>query len=140
MKSAKTKLLIVEDSALVQKLLKGAIQKISGTGINSHIKIIQATTCYEARSLFKCAHPEIVILDISLPDGSGLNLLDEFRNDINTPPPAIILVLTNFSTPEFRRKCLLAGATEFFDKADMHSFLKYFINEIHPSKLTSKQT
>lgn len=132
MESTKTKLLIVDDSALMQKLLKGAIEKIAHSGFNNDIKIMQAINCYEARHFYKCAHPEVVVLDISLPDGSGLNLLDEFRHEENNTPPATILVLTNHASPEFRKKCLSAGANEFFDKADIHSFLSYLTMKINP--------
>lgn len=131
MESTKTKLLIVDDSALMQKLLKGAIEKIAHSGFNNDIKIMQAINCYEARHLYKCAHPEMVILDISLPDGSGLNLLDEFRQEANNTPPASIFVLTNHASPEFRKRCLAAGANEFFDKADIHSFLTYLTSKFN---------
>lgn len=130
MKSEKTKLLIVDDSALIQKLLKGAIERMAGNGFSSDIKIMQAINCYEARHLYKCAHPEVVILDISLPDGSGLNLLDEFRSDTGNTPPATIFVLSNHASPEIRNRCLSAGANEFFDKADIHGFLNFLTQKI----------
>lgn len=132
MESTNTKLLIVDDSTLIQKLLKGAIEKISHDSFTGDIKIMQAINCYEARHLYKCAHPEMVILDISLPDGSGLNLLDEFRKEQNNTPPVTILVLTNHASPEFRKRCLAAGANEFFDKADIHAFLSYLTMKFKP--------
>lgn len=138
MKSEKTRLLIVDDSVLIQKMLKGAIERISGSGFNSNIKVLQAINCYEARSLYKCTHPDVVILDLSLPDGSGLNLLNEFRNEPGIITPATILIFSNLSSSEIRNHCLNAGANGFFDKADFNSFISYLTQEINSINQNTK--
>jgi len=58
---------------------------------------------------------DLVIIDIFLKRGSGLGVLRDsssFRNG------AKLVVLSNYATPEMRRKCLDLGADEVFDKSD----------------------
>lgn len=105
------KLLIVDDSALLQERLRRAIARL-----DDHVEIRPAYNCAEARKLFHAFNPDTAILDISLPDGTGLNLLEEFKAEA---PSLRILMMTNYSDKSIRRSCMEKGADEFFDKMDL---------------------
>jgi DNA-binding NarL/FixJ family response regulator len=58
--------------------------------------------------------PDIVILDIQMPGGNGIDVLEAIKK--NKPTPFVIM-FTNYPYPQYRRKCMEAGADFFFDKS-----------------------
>lgn len=58
--------------------------------------------------------PDVVILDIKLPDGSGIALLEAIKR---LAPATIVTMLTNYPSDQFRQRCLAAGADFFLDKS-----------------------
>jgi CheY-like chemotaxis protein len=59
-------------------------------------------------------NPEVVILDLHMPGGSGFDMLAKVKE---LKPLTKIIVLTNFPFPAYRDKCLKAGADFFLDKS-----------------------
>ena len=57
--------------------------------------------------------PDAVLLEIRLADGSGLDVLRQLKQD---NPQLIVVMLTNYVTPQYRRECLKAQADCFLDK------------------------
>jgi len=112
------KLLIVDDSTLVQSRLKKAISEV-----NESIDILQAFNCEEAIKMFSDFIPDKVILDIALPDGSGIELLQKFKKE---NPDSEQLIFTNYPTNEFWKICKQLGAEHFIDKSDLTSLLNNF--------------
>ena len=121
------KVLIVDDSDLLQIRLAKAIHKV-----DEYIKIYQAYSCKEAIELSAPLYPDIIILDISLPDGSGIDLLKQFKND---DPGVMVLIFTNYPTDEFKSKCLEMGADQFFDKSSLTNLVSFIekTNSIIPN-------
>lgn len=103
--------LIVDDSELLQIRLKRALLKD-----NLSMCISQAYTVREALELFHTVVPGVVILDIDLPDGSGIDLLQTFKKE---RPGVIVAMLTNFPTSEFKQSCLTFGADHFYEKSNI---------------------
>ena len=103
------KVLIVDDSAILRERLEGMLSEMPKVET-----ISQAKGSLEALESLHKVKPDIVILDIQMPGGSGIGLLQEMKKG-NRPPQ--IIVLTNQSYPQYRRKCLDAGADFFFDKS-----------------------
>jgi DNA-binding NarL/FixJ family response regulator len=103
------KILIADDSeAYVQRLVR-ALVEISGVEI-----VGRARTGTEALQALRDLRPEVVILDIRMPDGTGIDVLEGMRRE-KLGPTAI--VLTNFAFSQYRKKCLQLGARHFFDKS-----------------------
>jgi DNA-binding NarL/FixJ family response regulator len=66
---------------------------------------------------------DLMIIDIFLRAGSGLEVLRAARS---ARPGARLVVLTNFATPDMRRRCLQLGADKVFDKsAELEELLLY---------------
>ncbi len=103
------KVLIVDDSAIVRERLKAMLCEITELE-----NISQARDSLEAISSFQKLNPEVVILDIRMPGGSGIDVLKEMKKA--TKPP-LIIVLTNYPYPQYFRKCIDVGADFFFDKS-----------------------
>ena len=58
---------------------------------------------------------DLVIIDIFLKRGSGLGVL---RAAGDLPRKMSLVVLSNYATPDMRRKCMDLGASRVFDKSN----------------------
>jgi DNA-binding NarL/FixJ family response regulator len=58
--------------------------------------------------------PDVVILDIRMPARNGISVLEEIKRQES--PPTVVM-LTNYPYPQYRKKCMEAGADYFFDKS-----------------------
>ena len=68
-------------------------------------------------------HCDLVIIDIFLRAGTGLEVLRRARL---LRPEARLVVLTNYATPDMRRRCIQLGADRVFDKsAELEELLSY---------------
>lgn len=56
----------------------------------------------------------MVILDIWMPEESGIEVLQNIKLRERVP---IVIILTNYSYPQYRKRCLELGADYFFDKS-----------------------
>ncbi len=67
--------------------------------------------------------PDLVIVDVFLKLGTGLNVLPQARRCV---PQAKLVVLTNYATPDIRARSLALGADRVFDKSDeLDELLEY---------------
>jgi DNA-binding NarL/FixJ family response regulator len=104
------RVLIVDDSAIVRERLAALIGQWSWT-----IELIgQAQNALEARDAIWRLKPDLITLDIQMPGGSGIDVLKEIKKEASAP---VVLILTNYPHPQYRKACLQAGADYFFDKS-----------------------
>ena len=107
-------ILMVEDEPIVQKNNKMILERRG-------YQLKQAYTLEEARKMIAEEPPRAIILDIQLPDGNGLCLLQEIRSKSSIP----VLVLTAMGTPKDIIKGLEAGGDDYLTKPhDLPTFLK----------------
>ena len=100
-------LLIVEDNFFIGKSVVTAAKKINGIG-----DVCLTESLQEAISFFENTYFDIVILDLKLPDGNGLELLKILREKQIATKVFIFSIST-----ELRFFTLKYGAHAFFDKA-----------------------
>lgn len=103
---ALTKILFVDDEPLIRWTLKEALR---GWGYEP----IEAQTAAEALELFVQTQPAAVLLDINLPDGSGLELLREFKQ---RKPQTVIIMISGAVLIENTIAALRGGADDFIGK------------------------
>jgi DNA-binding NarL/FixJ family response regulator len=103
------KIFIADDSAIVRERLVTMLTELNGVEI-----VGQAETVSEAIAAIDNLKPDVVILDIRMPGGSGLDVLQHIKQ---TQPAPRVIVLTNYPYPAYRQKCLQAGADYFLDKS-----------------------
>ncbi|MFN7929608.1 MAG: response regulator [Blastocatellia bacterium] len=103
------RIFIVDDSTVIQERLVTLLSGLPGLEI-----VGRATNTKHARRLIQKLQPDVVTLDIQMPGGSGLELLQHLKQQ--TPCP-LVMMMTSNSLPQYRKRCLAAGADYFFDKA-----------------------
>jgi len=104
------KILIADDSAVVRERLISLLTDLHGIEI-----VGQAEDAMEARNMAEKLRPDVAILDLRMPKGSGADVLYDIKK-LN-PAPKVIM-LTNYPHPENRKKCMDGGADYFFDKSN----------------------
>lgn len=100
--------LLVDDSTLIRARLR-ALLALAG----QEQGIFEAGDVPSAIRQIEEIRPNLVVLDLRLPGGSGLDVLGYLRN---TAPSPLVIVLTNYATQVNRKRCLEGGAHHFFDK------------------------
>jgi DNA-binding NarL/FixJ family response regulator len=105
------RILVVEDSTLIRRRLVDALAHLGGFDVLGY-----AESAEEAMDAISRLRPEVVITDIRLKAGNGIDVVRHVRAHPYEPRPQVY-VLTNYAYPEYRRECSLIGADDFFDKS-----------------------
>ncbi len=103
---AKQKILVVDDERAIRWTLKEALR---GWGYEP----IEAGTISQALASFESDRPAAVLLDINLPDGSGLDALKEIKS---RQPQAVVIMITANVLVEDTLAALRGGAYDFIGK------------------------
>jgi len=103
------KVLVADDSELFRKHLVSDISTIHGVEI-----VGQAENGIVASELIGTLKPDVVILDIRMPGGNGIDVLQSIEKHSGIP---VVIMLTNYPYPQYRKKCIESGADFFFDKS-----------------------
>jgi DNA-binding NarL/FixJ family response regulator len=101
---------VVEDSVALRERIVGDIASLDRLDV-----VGWAESENHAVEAIEELSPDVVVTDLGLKEGSGVNLVRQVRAKRPALPPRIV-VLTNYATPEYRARCLQYGADEFFDK------------------------
>lgn len=102
------KVVVVEDSSLVLENLLALLASQPELTVAGHARGED-----EALALIADSEPDVVLLDLGLSPGSGLNVLKRMRADGRA---ARVLILSNQPADPYRQICLAAGADGFFEK------------------------
>ncbi|MDD5297228.1 MAG: response regulator transcription factor [Rhodocyclaceae bacterium] len=110
------KFLVIDDHEMVREGLCGVL-----AGLYGNIELVQAGSVAEGREIIRSDHGfDLAILDMVLPDGSGLELMDELEL-FHPEVPMIAVSGDNFYMDEALRR----GALGFLPKsADSDDFLE----------------
>ena len=103
------KVLVVDDSALLRERLVSMISELPGV-----TSISQAQDSPQALSTIQKLNPDVVILDIRLSEGNGIEILQQIKRKNAAP---VTIMFTNYPYPQYRKKCEETGADFFFDKS-----------------------
>ena len=100
---------VVDDSPLVRERLVTLLSEVAG------VEVVGVTDNAEDGIAGIAMHrPDVAILDVCLPSGSGISVLEEVKKRDDSPT---VIMLTNYSYSQYRKKCMDAGADYFFDKS-----------------------
>jgi len=109
---------VVDDSSLVRERLVALLSEIDGIDVIGTADNAENGIAGIARE-----RPDVAILDIRMPSGNGISVLEAVKSSDN--PPTVIM-LTNYPYPQYRKKCMEVGADYFFDKSSEF----YRVNEV----------
>ena len=105
----KIRIFIADDSATVRDRLMSLLRDMPAVEI-----VGQAADAAEAIQDIQQIKPDVVILDIRMPAGSGIGVLRTLQQSQAKPK---FIMLTNYPFLQYRKTCLEAGASYFFDKS-----------------------
>ena len=103
------KVLIAEDDTLLQSIL---IKSFVNAGFDAH----GANDGFAAEVEIKAWHPEILILDLLMPNEDGFGVLRTIRSDSDTAKTEVI-VLSNLSEAKTVAEVKKFGVSDYFVKA-----------------------
>lgn len=126
------KLLIIDDSEETRELLKLFFSK------NSNLEILEAPNFTIALDRIKNFIPDIILLDLSLPDGNGSDICTEIRTYPNIYGTPFIIALTADSSQQSVNKNLQLGCDDYikkpFDFIELSIRIEKFIKRIPKNK------
>ena len=99
-------LLIVEDEEILGKNIRRALEKLGHA-------VSLAQTCGDAERLFSELNPDLTLMDLRLPDGSGLDLLAKLRAQ---SPSSQMIMMTAHATIEDAVRAIKLGAVDYLQK------------------------
>ena len=106
MSNNKYKILIVEDEAGIRNFIKTNLE-------TSDYQVICAETYTLGMMMYPSHHPDLIILDLGLPDRDGLDLIQNVRKSDTIP----IIVLSARSNEKDKVEALDLGANDYITKA-----------------------
>ena len=109
MKNDKKTVLIVDDSILIMERMIPIMEEIENISF-----VVHAATYQEGLEVLSRLTPDVVLLDINLPDKSGIELLRLIRE---RHLEIAVLMISNNADIYYRSICKKLGATHFLDKS-----------------------
>lgn len=114
MSQRKISVLVVDDSAFIRKAMKRML------GSDPMIKVIgEARDGIEAIAKVKSLKPDVVTLDVKMPDMDGLQALDRIMRE--NPVPVLMVSSLTSEGGEITLRALEMGAVDFIDKSSCHT-------------------
>ncbi|HET6962639.1 MAG TPA: sigma-54 dependent transcriptional regulator [Terriglobia bacterium] len=103
---AQTSILVVDDEKLIRWSMK---QKLESW----NYQVLEAENLKEARRILQQDTPDLLTLDIKLPDGSGIDFLKQAKQ---VQPALPVIMITAFGVVDLAVQALKLGAYDFIEK------------------------
>ena len=104
------RLLCVEDNAMNRLLIEAVFKHYP------QVSVAMAPTLQEGRACAEISHPEVILLDINLPDGNGLTLCRELRAQADQSQRPLVIALSADALPENISEAMEAGVDHYLVK------------------------
>jgi DNA-binding response OmpR family regulator len=119
-------LLVVEDSDVVRDRLVALLSDALETVI-----VEWAPNGADALAALRRGKHRFVVLDLHLPDRSGLDVLREAKSFASPP---VVVILTSHPSEAHRKQCAALGADFFFDKAVHFELVVDVVNDVEGAR------
>lgn len=100
---------LVENSNYLRERLSRLVGKRKDVAVVGY-----AATARDAVDGIRRLKPDVVLLDIRLDQGNGLDVLKQVKRGNDSP---VVIVLTNYAYDQYRDRFMASGADYFFDKS-----------------------
>ena len=127
------RVLIADDNEAVILTLLERLASVDGVEIVATVRTIPDTL-----QAVIYLRPDVIVLDMSMPGGSGVDVLEKMRKEDLRP---IVIVLTNYSQWQYRKRCYQLGVQFFFDKSGEFERVADVVRDLvrHASNPTSSR-
>lgn len=106
-------ILIVEDDKMIRDMYTSALTKPG-------FKVVGSGSAKEAYEALKSFRPDYVLLDVMLPETSGLEILGELKKNSKLGcQKSKIVIMTNLAEESVKQKAIEGGADGFVIKSDI---------------------
>lgn len=100
------KILVIDDEQGIRNLLDTLLRK-------KGYDVVLAENGWKGLELFRRERPDVIVLDLKMPEMDGLTVLRQIRSlDPRTP----VIMLTGAGTPETEQRVRALGVTEYVEK------------------------
>jgi len=117
------RIIIADDSSIFRERIIVLLNEIPGLDIAAETKNVPDTI-----QTVKQMEPEILLLDIQMPGGSGVEVLQVLKK--KNKLPETVIVITNYPYPQYKDRCLKEGAHHFLDKTNESEKVIEIINDL----------
>ena len=124
--SERLKILVVEDHPIV----RDGCQRIFNR--RADIEMVEASSATDGLALNKSFKPDVIVLDIGLPDASGFDILPKLMAENDK---AAIIVLSMYGTQSFVTSALEKGAVGYITKNDEPNSLLLAIEKVRNGEI-----
>ncbi|MFZ5806088.1 MAG: sigma-54-dependent transcriptional regulator [Verrucomicrobiota bacterium] len=100
------KIIVVDDDPLIRRMLVNHLQK-------QEITVLGVANCQQAQEEFQKEPADLLIIDLLLPDGDGLGLMQTVKK---ISPAAEVIIMTGFGTIESAVEAMKQGAANYLLK------------------------
>ena len=97
------RVLVVEDSILISSALRILLEA-------NGYDVVVAGTANDAVEAASTSPPDVMLLDLTLPDGDGLSVLDDLK--VRNAKPSLTLAMTGHDDDITRARCMAAGCAD----------------------------
>jgi DNA-binding NarL/FixJ family response regulator len=118
----KAKILIADDHSMIRDGLKSLLSQT-----RDFIVVDEAVNGTEAISKYNALQPDLVILDISMPE---LNGMDAAREILSKNPGAKIIILSMYDDEEYISKCMEVGVMGYVFKNETRNELDHAVRTV----------
>ncbi len=98
---------IADDSSLLDERLVAMLAEYQEIEITGHAADVRT-----ANRSIRDLKPHVVILDLNMPEGNGIEVLRNIKREI---PMTIVVILTIYAHPQYQKRCLEARADSLLD-------------------------
>ena len=120
----KRRILVVDDEAGLQKLVRRHAER-------QGLEVLEAVTSAQGLAEAIAGKPDLILLDLHLPDGDGIALLEKLKTDPRTANIPVV-AWSGSDAEESEVEVLRAGATAYFDKSDLKPLMRRIAELLNP--------
>jgi YesN/AraC family two-component response regulator len=121
------KVVIADDSSLLRDRIKSLVNSL-----NNNPMIYEAENGVDALHLIREKKPDLVILDIRMPEMNGIEVLKKIRE---LKMKTKVCILTNYPYPQYKKRCFEAGADFFLRKTEDFEEIEIIVRDMLRDKL-----
>ncbi len=110
--------LVVDDSNIIRKMVVFLLQKHG-------FEVTEAEDGIQAQAMLKQTLPDLVLMDWSMPNMGGLELLKWVRTELKATPQPMIIFCTAQGNFEDIQNAILLGANEYIIKPFTNDIIKH---------------